>query len=134
MSVNLSKHSAMATSARPEDTAQAASRKATRPVAEAFSMWVTGSPVSPSSFMALMPSMEAGWMYPTKASSTSARVMPASCSASRPASRARCAPGMSLNMPKRTMPMPATATPSNSQAVLHAWHLPASAASAGRKR
>ena len=39
--------------------------------------------------------------------------MPASCSASSPASRARCAPGMSLNMPKRTMPMPATATPSN---------------------
>ncbi len=55
MSVNLSKHSAMATSARPEETAQAASRKATSPVADAFSMWVTGSPVSPSSFMALMP-------------------------------------------------------------------------------
>ena len=62
MSVNLSKHSAMATSARPEDTAQAASRKATSPVADAFSMWVTGSPVSPSSFIALMPSMDAGWM------------------------------------------------------------------------
>ena len=52
----------MATSARPEDTAQAASRNATSPVADAFSMWVTGSPVSPSSFMALMPSIEAGWM------------------------------------------------------------------------
>ncbi len=62
MSVNLSKHSAMATSARPDDTAQAASRNATSPVADAFSMWVTGSPVSPSSFMALMPSIEAGWM------------------------------------------------------------------------
>ena len=62
MSVNLSKHSAMATSARPELTAQAASRNATSPVAEAFSMCVTGRPVSPNSFMALMPSMEAGWM------------------------------------------------------------------------
>ena len=62
MSVNLSKHSAMATSARPEDTAHAASRKATSPVAEAFSMCVTGKPVSPNSFMALMPSIDAGWM------------------------------------------------------------------------
>ncbi len=43
-------------------TAQAASRKATRPVADAFSMWVTGSPVSPNSFMALMPIMDVGWM------------------------------------------------------------------------
>ena len=93
MSVNLSKHSAMATSARPDETAQAASRNATSPVADAFSMWVTGSPVSPSSFMALMPSMEAGWMYPTKASSTSAKVMPASWRANNPASRARWAPG-----------------------------------------
>ena len=62
MSVNLSKHRAMATSARPDDTAQAASRKATSPVADAFSMWVTGSPVRPNSFMALTPNMEAGWM------------------------------------------------------------------------
>ena len=62
MSVNLSKHSAMATSARPEETAHAASRNATRPVADAFSMCVTGSPVSPSSFMAMIPSMGAGWM------------------------------------------------------------------------
>ena len=44
MSVNLSKHSAMATSALPEETAQAASRKATSPVADAFSMCVTGQP------------------------------------------------------------------------------------------
>ena len=51
---------AMATSARPDATAHAASRKATSPVADAFSMWVTGRPVRPSSFMALMPIMAAG--------------------------------------------------------------------------
>ena len=62
ISVNLSKHSAIATSARPDDTAHAASRNATSPVADAFSMWVTGSPVSPSSFIALMPVIEDGWM------------------------------------------------------------------------
>ena len=62
MSVNLSKHSAMATSARPDDTAHAASRNATSPVADAFSMCVTGSPVRPSSFIALMPIIDAGWM------------------------------------------------------------------------
>ncbi len=62
MSVNLSKQSAMATSARPDDTAHAASRKATRPVADAFSTWVTGRPVRPSSFIALIPSIDAGWM------------------------------------------------------------------------
>ena len=62
ISVNLSKQSAIATSARPDDTADAASRNATRPVADAFSMWVTGRPVSPSSFIALMPSIDAGWM------------------------------------------------------------------------
>ena len=62
MSVNLSKHSAMATSARPDDTAHAASRNATSPVADAFSMCVTGRPVSPSSFIALMPIIDAGWM------------------------------------------------------------------------
>ena len=50
----------MATSARPDATAQAASRKAMSPVADAFSMWVTGRPVRPSSFMALMPSIDAG--------------------------------------------------------------------------
>ena len=62
MSVILSKPIAMATSARPDATAHAASRKATSPVADAFSMWVTGRPVSPSSFIAFTPSMEAGWM------------------------------------------------------------------------
>ena len=62
MSVNLSKHSAIATSARPDDTAHAASRNATSPVADAFSTWVTGRPVSPSSFIALTPSIDAGWM------------------------------------------------------------------------
>ncbi len=62
MSVNLSKQSAIATSARPDDTAHAASRKATSPVADAFSTWVTGSPVRPSSFMAFTPSIEASWM------------------------------------------------------------------------
>ncbi len=60
ISVILSKPMAMATSARPDATAQAASRNATSPVADAFSMWVTGSPVSPSSFIALMPIMAAG--------------------------------------------------------------------------
>ncbi len=62
ISVILSKAMAMATSARPDATAHAASRKATRPVADAFSTWVTGRPVSPSSFMALMPTSGAGWM------------------------------------------------------------------------
>ena len=38
--------------------------------------------------------------------------MPASCSAASPASRARWLTGRSCSMPKRTMPMPATATPS----------------------
>lgn len=61
MSVILSKARAMATSARPEATAQAASRNATSPVAEAFSTWVTGRPVRPSSFTALMPIIAAGW-------------------------------------------------------------------------
>ena len=62
ISVNLSKHSAMATSVRPDATAHAASRNATRPVADAFSMCVTGSPVRPSSFMAFTPIMEPGVM------------------------------------------------------------------------
>ena len=62
MSVNLSKQSAIATSARPDDTAHAASRNAMSPVADAFSMCVTGRPVSPSSFMALMPIIDASWM------------------------------------------------------------------------
>jgi hypothetical protein len=62
MSVILSKAMAMATSARPDATAQAASRSATSPVAEAFSTCVTGRPVSPSSFMALTPTRTAGWM------------------------------------------------------------------------
>ena len=39
--------------------------------------------------------------------------MPASCSASRPASRARCMIGRPCSMPNGTIPMPATATPSN---------------------
>ena len=34
----------------------------TSPVAEAFSTWVTGSPVRPSSFIALKPSRVPGWM------------------------------------------------------------------------
>jgi hypothetical protein len=62
MSVILSNARASATSARPDATAHAASRNATRPVAEAFSTWVTGNPVRPSSFIALMPSSDAGWM------------------------------------------------------------------------
>ncbi len=61
MSVILSNPMAMATSARPDATAQAASRNATSPVADAASMWVTGRPVSPSSFMAFTPSITAGW-------------------------------------------------------------------------
>ena len=93
ISVNLSKHSAIATSARPEDTAHAASRNATRPVADAFSMWVTGRPVNPSSFIALIPIIDVGAMYPTIASSTSASVIPASCRARSPASRAMCMSG-----------------------------------------
>ena len=32
------------------------------PVADAFSTWVTGSPVRPSSFIAFTPSIDAGWM------------------------------------------------------------------------
>ena len=51
---------AMATSARPDATAHAASRNATSPVADAFSMWVTGSPVRPSSFIAFTPSIDFG--------------------------------------------------------------------------
>jgi hypothetical protein len=62
ISVILSKARAMATRARPEATAHAASRKATSPVAEAFSTCVTGSPVRPSSFIARTPSSEPGWM------------------------------------------------------------------------
>ena len=62
ISVILSKHSAMATSARPVATAHAASRNATRPVADAFSMCVTGSPVRPSSFIALTPIIDPGVM------------------------------------------------------------------------
>ena len=56
-SLILSKPSAMATSQRPLATAQAASRNATSPVAEAFSTWVAGSPVRPNSFIALVPAM-----------------------------------------------------------------------------
>ena len=52
----------MATRARPDATAHAASRNATSPVADAFSTWVTGKPVRPSSFIALAPSSEPGWM------------------------------------------------------------------------
>jgi len=62
MALIWSKAMAMATRARPLATAQAASRKAERPVAEAFSTWVTGSPVRPSSFMAFTPIMEPGAM------------------------------------------------------------------------
>ena len=61
ISVILSKPIAMATSARPDATAHAASRNATSPVADAFSTWVTGSPVSPSSFIAFTPSIDFGW-------------------------------------------------------------------------
>ena len=60
ISVILSKPMAMATSARPDATAHAASRNATSPVADAFSMWVTGSPVRPSSFIAFTPSIDFG--------------------------------------------------------------------------
>jgi hypothetical protein len=62
MSVILSKPMAIATLARPEATAHAASRSATSPVADAFSMWVMGRPVRPSSFIALMPMSTLGWM------------------------------------------------------------------------
>jgi hypothetical protein len=85
----LSKPRAIATSARPLATAWAASRKATSPVADAFSTCVTGSPVSPNSFIARMPVMTGSKRYPTKASSTSAKEIPASSRAARPASRAR---------------------------------------------
>ena len=44
------------------DQLRAASRNATRPVADAFSTWVTGRPVSPSSFIAFTPSIDANWM------------------------------------------------------------------------
>ena len=123
----------MATSARPDATAHAASRNATSPVADAFSMWVTGSPVRPSSFIAFTPSIDVGCDVADEGlvdvGQRDARRRAARPARRRAPGRRRCGPGTARTAPSRPprrRPRRASRPPPDvcARSCAHATHLP----------